>query len=42
MRDEFYRLRGWDPETGLQKEETLVNLGLGDLAKELKQTELLK
>jgi aldehyde:ferredoxin oxidoreductase len=31
MRDEFYELRGWDPETGLQKAETLERLGLRDL-----------
>jgi aldehyde:ferredoxin oxidoreductase len=31
MRDEFYELRGWDPETGLQKAETLERLGLREL-----------
>lgn len=31
MRKEFYELRGWDPETGLQKRLTLERLGLSDL-----------
>jgi aldehyde:ferredoxin oxidoreductase len=31
MREEFYKLRGWDPESGLQKTETLERLGLSDL-----------
>ena len=31
MRREFYELRGWDPESGLQKAETLTRLGLSDL-----------
>jgi aldehyde:ferredoxin oxidoreductase len=32
MLKEYYRLRGWDPETGLPLPETLAALGLGDLA----------
>lgn len=35
MRTEFYQLRGWDPESGLQKRETLTSLGLADVAREL-------
>ena len=31
MRKEFYELRGWDAESGLQKAETLERLGLSDL-----------
>jgi aldehyde:ferredoxin oxidoreductase len=31
LRREFYELRGWDPETGEQKPETLERLGLQDL-----------
>ena len=31
MRKEFYELRGWDTESGLQKAETLERLGLSDL-----------
>lgn len=32
MRKEFYELRGWDSETGLQKAGTLERLGISDLA----------
>jgi aldehyde:ferredoxin oxidoreductase len=31
MRKEFYELRGWDAETGLQKAETLERIGLFEL-----------
>jgi hypothetical protein len=31
MRKEFYELRGWDAETGLQKAETLDRIGLFEL-----------
>jgi len=31
MLKEYYRLRGWDEDTGLPRAETLVALGLGDL-----------
>lgn len=41
MRREFYQLRGWDPETGLQKAETLERLQLSDLTQELKKKELI-
>jgi len=37
MREEFYELRGWDTETGLQKEETLERLNMTDLALDLKK-----
>jgi aldehyde:ferredoxin oxidoreductase len=30
MRDEFYQLRGWNPETGYPTAEKLHELGLGD------------
>ena len=36
MRAEYYQLRGWDPETGLQKMETLQRLDMADIAEELK------
>ena len=29
---EYYRLRGWDEETGLPQAETLAALGIDDLA----------
>jgi aldehyde:ferredoxin oxidoreductase len=31
MRDEFYQLRGWNPETGYPMVEKLHELGLSDL-----------
>ncbi len=37
MKDEYYTLRGWDKETGLPLEKTLKNLGMSDIAKELKK-----
>jgi aldehyde:ferredoxin oxidoreductase len=40
MRQEFYKLRGWDPETGRQKAKTLERLGLSDVAAELAQGNL--
>ncbi|MBW2366234.1 MAG: hypothetical protein JRF25_14740, partial [Deltaproteobacteria bacterium] len=42
MREEFYELRGWDPETGLQKTETLNRIGLSDLAQDLGGKGLVK
>ena len=42
MRKEFYELRGWDPETGLQKIETLRRLDLDDVADDLKERGLVK
>jgi len=33
MLDEYYRLRGWDVETGIPLPETLRRLGLEDAAK---------
>jgi len=36
MKDEYYTLRGWDKETGLQREATLKKLGMADVAKALK------
>ncbi|MFW5636305.1 MAG: aldehyde ferredoxin oxidoreductase C-terminal domain-containing protein, partial [Thermodesulfobacteriota bacterium] len=37
MRREFYELRGWDPETGMQRANTLDRLDLSDLAEDLKK-----
>jgi len=36
MKDEYYALRGWDRETGLQREATLRKLGMADVAEKLK------
>jgi aldehyde:ferredoxin oxidoreductase len=35
MKSEYYRLRGWDADTGLLMKEGLVDLGLSDVADEL-------
>lgn len=32
LRDEYYLLRGWDPETGIPKKRKLEDLNLGELA----------
>jgi len=32
MLKEYYRLRGWDEETGLPRADTLAALGLDDVA----------
>jgi len=37
MKREYYQLRRWDPGTGLPTESRLKELGLGDIAAELKQ-----
>ncbi len=41
MLGEFYELRGWDRETGLQKKAQLDNLGLHDVARDLAARGLL-
>ena len=41
MKDEYYTIRGWDPETGTQREPTLNKLGMADVAKELKKMKKL-
>ena len=35
MLDEYYRLWGWDVETGLQTRTCLENLGLAEIADKL-------
>ncbi len=42
MRKDFYELRGWDPETGLQKIKTLRRLDLDDVADDLIERGLAK
>jgi aldehyde:ferredoxin oxidoreductase len=42
MRKEFYDLRGWNSESGLQKAKTLEHLGLSDLAQDLKQIDMME
>lgn len=38
---EFYKIRGWDPEFGLQKTDTLCSQGLTDLTKGLDKIGLI-
>lgn len=42
MKDEYYRLRGWDIATGLPTESKLIELGLADVAAELKKLKLTR
>jgi aldehyde:ferredoxin oxidoreductase len=37
IKEEFYRLRGWDVATGLQTSQKLISLGLSDIAAALKK-----
>jgi aldehyde:ferredoxin oxidoreductase len=37
MKDDYYRLRGWNCETGLQTKEQLTNLGLDFMCEEMAQ-----
>ena len=41
MRREFYELRGWEAESGLQKTKTLAQLGLSDIVPDLKKMGLI-
>ena len=41
MKDEYYELRGWDVATGLQTRGRLEELGLSDVAEDLKNKGLL-
>jgi aldehyde:ferredoxin oxidoreductase len=36
-KDEYYQLRGWNVETGIPAQKTLVDLGLHDIAEDLKK-----
>jgi aldehyde:ferredoxin oxidoreductase len=40
--DDYYDERGWDIETGIPTEKTLNELGLGDVAKDLKKRGFIK
>jgi aldehyde:ferredoxin oxidoreductase len=42
MRKEFYELRGWDQDTGLQKSGMLNDLGLNDVTNDLNRLGLVK
>jgi aldehyde:ferredoxin oxidoreductase len=41
MKNEYYELRGWDMESGLLTEKNLRDLGLTDIAGDLKKRGLL-
>ena len=41
MKDEFYQLRGWDVQSGLQTGKKLKELGLDFLCEELEQLEMI-
>jgi len=41
MKDEYYELRGWDVETGLQTKACLEGLDMGDVAQEMERLGLL-
>ena len=42
LKSEYYQLRGWDVDSGLPKEGKLRELGLSDVARDLKARDLLK
>ncbi len=42
MRREYYQLRGWDPDTGLQKKEVFERLGMPGVYGELESQNLVK
>ena len=42
IRDEYYRLRGWDKDTGYQTERLMKSLDLSDIGKDLKNMRLLR
>jgi aldehyde:ferredoxin oxidoreductase len=41
MLDEYYQLRGWDKETGLQTKKSLQDLDLADVANDLEEAQKL-
>ncbi|MCG6878622.1 MAG: hypothetical protein LJE96_05670 [Deltaproteobacteria bacterium] len=42
LKSEYYQLRGWDVDSGLPREAKLKELGLSDIATDLKARDLLK
>ena len=42
MCKQFYELRGWDPDSGLQQRECLEQLDMSDVASELQKEALIK
>ena len=41
MKDEYYKLRGWDVATGLQTKAQLESIGLGDIVGEMEERGLV-
>ena len=41
MKEEYYSYRGWDINSGLQKDSVLQELGLGDVAEDLIKRKLV-
>ena len=41
MKDEYYKLRGWDVATGLQTKKQLESIGLGDIVSEMGERGLI-
>ncbi|MFA5054582.1 MAG: aldehyde ferredoxin oxidoreductase N-terminal domain-containing protein [Dehalococcoidia bacterium] len=41
MKDEYYKLRGWDAATGLQTKKQLESIGLGDIVSEMEERGLV-
>ena len=41
MKDEYYRMRSWDPASGLQTRQCLEKLGLGFVCDEMEKAGLL-
>jgi aldehyde:ferredoxin oxidoreductase len=41
MKEEYYSLRGWDPDSGYQKATTLKKLGMEDVGKQLQKANKL-
>jgi len=37
MKEAWYTVQGWDPKTGIPRQETLARLGLADIAADLKK-----
>jgi aldehyde:ferredoxin oxidoreductase len=42
MKGEFYKIRGWDVPSGLQRRAKLEELGLKDIARTLESEGLLR
>jgi aldehyde:ferredoxin oxidoreductase len=42
MLDDYYDERGWDMQTGIPREKTLIDLGLKDVAADLRLRGLIR